>query len=95
MLAIKIDLLLKKFEDYSQDKAQMQTLQDLKTRMMWRSAGMLDIRATISQKPKKKLYSSMATIGFVHKEVRGVINHAHTTKEVMGIQILLILTSLP
>ena len=33
MLAMKIDLLLKKFEDYSQDKAQMQTLQALKTRM--------------------------------------------------------------
>jgi hypothetical protein len=27
MLAMKIDLLLKKFEDYSQNKAQMQTLQ--------------------------------------------------------------------
>ena len=33
MLAMKIDILLKKFEDYSQDKAQMQTLQDLETRM--------------------------------------------------------------
>ena len=33
MLAMKIDLLLKKFEDYSQDKAQMQTLRALETRM--------------------------------------------------------------
>ena len=33
MLATKIDLLLKKFEDYFQDKAQMQTLQALETRM--------------------------------------------------------------
>ena len=33
MLAMKIDLLLKKFEDYSQDKAQLQTLQALETRM--------------------------------------------------------------
>ena len=33
MLAMKIDLLHKKFEDYSQDKAQMQTLQALETRM--------------------------------------------------------------
>ena len=32
MLTMKIDLL-KKFEDYSQDKAQMQTLQALETRM--------------------------------------------------------------
>ena len=31
MLAMKIDLLLKKFEDYSQDKAQMQTLQALES----------------------------------------------------------------
>ena len=46
---------------------------------------MLDIQAIIAQKPKKKLYSSMATTGFVHKEVRGGINHAHITKEVMGI----------
>ena len=33
MLAMKIDLLLKKFEDYSQDKAKMETLQALETRM--------------------------------------------------------------
>ena len=33
MLAMKIDLLLKKFEDYSQDKAQMQTLQVLEACM--------------------------------------------------------------
>ena len=33
MLAAKIDLLLKKFENYSQDKAQMQTLQALETCM--------------------------------------------------------------
>ena len=33
MLAAKIDLLLKKFEGYLQDKAQMQTIQALETRM--------------------------------------------------------------
>ena len=33
MLATKIGLLLKKLEDYSQDKAQMQTLQALEARM--------------------------------------------------------------
>ena len=52
---------------------------------------MLDIRATIAQKPKKKLDSSMAAMSFVNKEVRGGINHAHTIKEVMEIQILSIL----
>src|SRR6185312_10429054 len=94
MLAMKIDLLLKKFEDYYQDKAQMQTLQGLEIRMTCEVYGMLDIRATIAKKPKKKLYSSMAAMDFVHKEVRGGINHAHTTKEVTGIRILLVLTSL-
>ena len=39
MLATKIDLLLKKFEDYFQDKAQMQTLQALETRMMCEVCG--------------------------------------------------------
>jgi hypothetical protein len=33
MLTAKIDLLLKKIEDYSQDKAQTQTLQALDARM--------------------------------------------------------------
>ena len=49
---------------------------------------MLDIRATIAQKPKRKPYFSMATMGFIHKEFRGGINHAHTIKEVMVIQII-------
>ena len=57
---------------------------------------MLDIQEIIARKPKKKLYISIVTtVGFVHKEVRGGINHAHTIKEVMEIQILSILTSLP
>ena len=34
ILAMKIDLLLKKFENYSQDKAQIQTLQTFEARMM-------------------------------------------------------------
>ena len=33
MLAMKIDLILRKFEDYSKDKAQMQRLQALEARM--------------------------------------------------------------
>jgi hypothetical protein len=39
MLAMKIDLLLKKFKDYSQHKSQMQTLQALETRMMCEVCG--------------------------------------------------------
>jgi hypothetical protein len=39
MLTVKIDLLLKKFEDYSQDKAQMQTLQALDAHMMCKVCG--------------------------------------------------------
>ena len=56
---------------------------------------MLDIRVIIARKPKKKYYISMVIImGFVHKEVRGGTNHAHTTKGVMAIQIVSILTNL-
>ena len=96
MFAVKIDLLFKKFEEYSQDKTQMQTLQALEVRMTWRSMGMLDIRVITARKPKKKLCISMATTtDFIHKEVRGGINHAHTTKKVMEIQILSIPTNLP
>ena len=58
--------------------------------------GMLDIREIIAQKPKKKHYISMVTaMSFVHKELRGGINHAHIIKEAMVIQILSILTNLP
>jgi len=58
--------------------------------------GMLDIRVITARKPKKKSFILMTTTtGFFHKEVRGGINHAHITKEVTGIQILSILTSLP
>ena len=39
MLAMKIDLLLKKLEDYSQDKAQMQTIQALEAHMMCEVCG--------------------------------------------------------
>jgi len=39
-----------------------------------------------ARKPKRKLYFS-TTMGFVHKEVRGGINHAHFIKEAMEIQI--------
>ena len=94
MLAMKIDLLLKKFEDYSQDKAQMQTLQALEARMTCEVCGNVGHSGT-TRKPKKKLCISMATTtGFVHKEVRGGINHAHIVKEVMKIQIPSILTNL-
>jgi len=57
---------------------------------------MLDIQVIIAQKPKKKRYIIMATTtGFVQKEIRGGINHAYIIKEVMGTQILSILTNLP
>ena len=96
MLAMKIDLLLKKFEDYSQDKAQMQTLQALEARMTCEACGNVGHSVIIARKPKKKLYILMETrTGFVHKEVKGGTNHAHTTKEVMEIKVHLILTSLP
>ena len=39
MNGMKIDLLLKKFKDYSQDKAQMQTLQALEICMTYEVCG--------------------------------------------------------
>ena len=39
MLTAKFDLLLKKIEDYSQDKAPTQTLQALDARMTWKVCG--------------------------------------------------------
>ena len=39
MLAMRFDLLLKKFEDCSQDKSQLQTLQALETRMTCEACG--------------------------------------------------------
>jgi hypothetical protein len=57
---------------------------------------MLDIQAMTVLKPRKKPGTLMATtMSFVHKDVRGGINHAHTTKEVTIIQILSILTNIP
>jgi hypothetical protein len=57
---------------------------------------MLDIRVITTQKPKRKLYILIVTtMGFVHEEVKGGINHAHIIKEVMAIQNLSILTNLP
>ena len=86
MLAMKIDLLLKKFEDYSQDKDQIQTLQALETRMMCEIYG--NVGHSGDNCPETQM-------GFVHKEVSGGINHAHIIKEVMAIQIFSILTNLP
>ena len=95
MLAMKIELLLKKFEYYSQDMAQMQTLQALETRMTCEVCGNVGHSGDNCQEIQEKVLFLNATMGFIHKEVRGGINHAHTTKEVMEIQIFSILTSLP
>jgi len=57
--------------------------------------GMLDIWVIIARKPKKLYILMVTTTGFVHKGVRGGINHTRIIKEVMGTQILSILTNLP
>ena len=73
------------------------TLVGANTLMMYEVCGNDRIQAMIARKSKKKLctLTAITTMGFVHKEVRGGINHAHTIKEVMAIQILSILTNLP
>ena len=96
MLTMKIDLLLKKFEDYSQDKAEMQTLQALETRMTCKVYGNVGHSGdNYPETQEEALYLNGNNKGFVHKEVRGGINHAHIITEVMAIQILSILTNLP
>ena len=75
MFAMKIDLLLKKFEDYSQDKAQMQTLQALETHMTYKVCGKVGHSGDNFPKTQEEaLYLMVTTMGFVHKEVRGGIN---------------------
>ena len=73
----------------------MQTLQALKTHTTCEVCGNIGHLSDNCSETKKKHCISIATMGFVHKKVRGGINHAHIIKEVMEIQILLILTNLP
>ena len=95
MLARKIDLLLKKFEDYSQDKTQKHTLQALETRMTCEVCGNVGHSSDNCPETQEEALILNGSNGFVHKEVRGGINHARITKEVMGIRIISVLTSLP
>ena len=96
MLAMKIDLLLKKFEDYSQDKAQMQTLQALETRMTCEVYGNVGHSGdNCPETQEEALYLNGNNNGFRPQGGQGGINHTHTIKEVMAIQILSILTNLP
>ena len=65
--------------------------------LAWRArfAEILDAQVMIARKPKKRRCFWTTTMGFIHKKVRGGINHTHTIKGVMKIQIRLILTNLP
>jgi hypothetical protein len=54
MLAAKIDLILKKFEGYSQDKVQTQTLQALDVRMTCEVCGNTGHTSNDCLKPKRK-----------------------------------------
>jgi hypothetical protein len=53
------------------------------------------VDAAMEDSGATRVYNGLAAMGFVYEEVRGGINHAHITKEVMGIRILSVLTSLP
>ena len=85
MLAAKIDLLLKNFEGYSQDKAQLQTLQALETRMMCEVYGNVGHSGDNCPKTQEEALFLNGSNGFHPQGGQGGINHTHTTKEVMGI----------
>ena len=72
MFAMKIDLLLKKFEDYSQDKAQMQTLQTLETRMTCEVCGNVGHSGdNCPETQKEALYHNGNNNGFCPKGDQG------------------------
>ena len=96
MLAMKIDLLLKKFEDYSQDKAQMQTLQAFEARMTCEVCGNVGHSGDkCPETQEEAMYLNGNSNGFRPQGGQGRVNHAYTIKEVTGTQILLILSNLP
>ena len=95
MLAMKIDLLLKKFEEYSKDKAQTQTLQTLETRMTCEVCRNVVHSGDNCPKTQEEALFLNGSNGFRPQGGWDGINHAHITKEVMEIQILSVLTSLP
>ena len=65
MLTMKIDLLLKKFEDYFQDKAQMQTFQALETHMTCEVCGNVEHSGdNCQQTQEEELYLNGNNNGF-------------------------------
>ena len=93
MFAVKIDLLLKKFEGYLQDKAQMQTIQALDARMTCEVCGnteYLDNNCLETQEEAMYLNNNN---GFHPQGGHEWNNHVHFIKEKTEIQIS-VLTSL-
>ena len=73
----------------------MQTLQALETRMTCEVCGNVGHSGDNCPETQEEALFLNGSNGFCSQGGRGGINHAHTTKEVMGIQILSVLTSLP
>ena len=73
----------------------MQTLQALETRMTCEVCGNVGHSGNNFPETKEEALFLNGKNGFHPQEGQGGINHAHTTKEVIEIQILSILTSLP
>jgi len=94
MLAMKIDLL-KKFEDCSQDKTQMQTLQALEVRMTCVVCGNIGHSGDNCPETQEEALFLNGSNGFRPQGGQGWNQPRHITKEVMGIRILSVLTSLP
>jgi hypothetical protein len=95
MPAAKLDLLLKKIEECPQDKAPMQALQAKDARMTCEVCGNTGHSGIdFPETQEEVMYmNSNNNNGFRPQGGQGGIARAPTTKEVMIIQILLILTN--
>jgi hypothetical protein len=95
MLAAKLDLLLKKIDEHPQNKAPMQALQALDARMTCEVCGNIGHSGNNCPETQEEVMLMNNNNGFHPQGDQGGINHAPTTKEVVVIQIRLIVTNLP
>ena len=96
MIAVKLDLLIKKMEEGSKQPIHAPVYAMVRTSRA-KSAVTMDIRGTIAPKPVKTVHTSTTTIttGTIHhKEARGGTSHVHLFREVITTILLIIRISI-